>query len=245
MQIIDLRDKSNMHIQNAQDIARIFQSIGKSEQIRQERQVTTRILQAISSGGDVAGAALEPVAFGTGLEGFIQKLGASFAPQVSPMQQAIAARGVQQALPSPAEKARLEYYKSRQGTTAATAKRTATADRTKQWEQLRKQRELLIERKILAEGDKAAQERLERMIQQLDKEMDALTSGQSDYTPPALQQEWDAMTPGQRTERYLGQTTAATPTATPTAVVEPRRQYSASRGQSRVSYDGGATWQVE
>lgn len=124
MQIVDLRDKSDAYIRNARSIEKILNSFGRSEQIRQERQRTMRVLQAMAADGDVAAAAMEPATFGTGIEGFIQRLGAAYAPQAAGVREQIAARGIQQAFPSPAEEARLEYYKSRQGT--ATNAKTMT-----------------------------------------------------------------------------------------------------------------------
>lgn len=171
MQIIDLRDKSDMHIKNARDIAKIFQSIGKSEQIRQERQRTMRILQAMSVGGDVAAAALEPITFGTGLEGFIQRLGAAYAPQVSPIQQAIAARGVQHAFPSPAEQARLEYYKSRRGTAAATAESKESAKRMTRFRNIKTIRDELNNR-LETEIEPEIRSVLENQINRLNTKME-------------------------------------------------------------------------
>ena len=109
MQIVDLRDKTNSAIRNQQMIQGIFDSLGKAEAMRQDRNRTTRILQAMASGGDVYQAALAEPQFNEGLSGFFQRMGAASSGKFerSGLREFIAERGIRAAIPTPYERARL------------------------------------------------------------------------------------------------------------------------------------------
>ena len=109
MQIVDLRDKTNSAIRNQQMIMGIFDSLGKAEAMRQDRNRTTRILQAMASGGDVYQAALAEPQFNEGLSGFFQRLGAVSSGKFERpgLRESIAERGIRAAIPTPYERARL------------------------------------------------------------------------------------------------------------------------------------------
>ena len=190
MRIIDFSDKQDAHIQNAQAIRRIIESIGRAEAMRQNRQRTTNVLHAMAAGGtqeQIAQAALSEPGFDTGFQGFIQRLGAQFAPNVvSPIEQQIARQGLTRAFEDPL------IRKQREATLAATEERTnyykkgGRANRggsalQKQWEFKRKQRDLLVERKEDA-LDQAEIDSIARQIKEIDIEMKAISE---QLQPPA------------------------------------------------------------
>ena len=186
MRIIDLRNRQDAHIQNAQSIRRIIEGIGRAETSRQNRQRTTNVLQAMAAGGtpqDIARAATVDPQFDTGFQGFIQQLGARFAPNVvSPIEQQIARQGLSRAFEDPlireqrqasieSTKALTEQRKRRKTTT------TAVSALQKQWEFKRKQRDLLTDRldRAAAFQNEAEKESVNLKIQKLDSEMDAIS----------------------------------------------------------------------
>lgn len=181
MRIIDLRNRQSANVENAQAIRRIFESLGRAETSRQNRRRTTNVLHAMAAGStpeQISQAALSGPGFDTGFQGFIQRLGAQFAPNVvSPIEQQIARQGLTRAFQDPL--IREQRKASIESTKALTEQRkrrkttTGTSDLQKQWEFKRKQRTLLVERMedVL---DEAEIERMKEEIRKIDAEMKEL-----------------------------------------------------------------------
>ncbi len=184
MRIIDLRNKQSANVQNAQAISRIMDNLGRAETLRQNRQRTTNVLQAMAAGGtpqDIARAASVEPQFDTGFQGFIQQLGARFAPNiVSPIEQQVARQGVTRAFQDPLiteqRQASIESTRALTEQRKRRTTRTGVSDLQKQWEFKRKQRAILTDRldRAAASQNEVEKANVNLKIQKLDTEMEKL-----------------------------------------------------------------------